>query len=101
MTSNLLVVCANKKGHTAGGTELLARAVRLAGSFPRAKVRERGDQVREPRGRGNGNVMRAENSFHLRGERGEPRDGSAIRVEIGLGAEKPDGRGIVGVAGEE
>jgi len=92
---------AEQKGNSVKRVYLLAFASRR--DFPLAGT-DRLDgryQARKDRRIGDGNIVRPEDDIHLRLQGGDALDGSDVSIEIGLGSIKPDGRGIVGVAGEE
>lgn len=69
------------------------------GDFAGTNLLECGNQAREDRGRGDGNVVSAEHHLYLRGERGQAADGGVVCTQIGFGAVEPDGGGIVRIAG--
>src|SRR5256714_2563459 len=56
------------------------------------------DESREHRRLRDGDVVRSQNQFQLRGERRESFYGNNVGIEIGLRPKEPDGRGIVRVA---
>src|SRR4029077_9911128 len=74
---------------------------RLAGVLDGTHCLDRVDESREHRRLCDGDIVRSQNQFQLRGERREALHGSNIGVEIGFRAEEPDGGGIIRVAGEE
>jgi hypothetical protein len=85
----------------AGGAELFAGTLRFAGGLARSHIGERADQGGKYGGRSYGDVVRTDHNFDLRRESGQSRDGFGVGVQIGFAAVEPDGRRIVGVAGEE
>src|SRR5882724_1693883 len=70
-------------------------------ALARADGLNRIEESWEDRGLRYGNVVRTEHEFELGFERGDFLDRSDVSVEVGFRAIKPDGSGIVGVAGEE
>ncbi len=69
--------------------------------FAGADGGEGGHELGQDGGIGGRHVVRAENLLHLWSECSELGDRRGVGVEVGFGAEEPDGPRIVGVAGEE
>src|SRR5713101_9665751 len=69
----------------------------LAGSHCQDSV----DEFRKHIGLRDGDIVRSQNQYQLRGQRRESLYGSNVGIEIGFRANEPDGSWIVRVAGEE
>ena len=90
-----------KERDAVGAVDSFAGILRFGGYFAGANGFNRGDQSRQHRGLREGHIVFAQDELELRSQRGEALYRSDVVIEIGLRTIEPDGRGIVGVAGEE
>src|SRR6202521_3642725 len=97
----LLAGSGKKKSETSKTVDDFAFSRRPDGALAGSHRLDRFDESREHRRLRDGDIVRSQNQFQLRGERRESRYGSNVGIEIGFRAEEPDGGGIVRVAREE